>query len=258
MTDLLSVKALIADDEPQLRSYLKSLLAKTWPELEICAEAENGMDAVAAMDAHHPDIAFLDIRMPGLSGLQVAEQIAPFCRIVFVTAYDEYAVEAFEREALDYLLKPVSEKRLAQTVARLKKSQAQAQSPSTQTLDRLQAVIEKLSPQVIRQYLQWLHVQHGDGIQLIPVQDVVYFQAGEKYTGIITSSGESLIRKTIKDLSEELDPAKFRQIHRSTIVNLAHIDHVSRSLTGRGVLRLKNRPETLTISRPYLPFFKQM
>lgn len=252
------LKALIADDEPQLRSYLKNMLAKAWPELEVCAEAENGIDAVEAVDAHQPDIAFLDIRMPGLSGLQVAEQIAPFCRIVFVTAYDEYAVAAFEREALDYLLKPVRRERLEQTVRRLKKDLKRFQSPSNQTLERLQTIIESISQPTQPQWLQWLRVQYGDGVRLIPVQEVVYFQAGDKYTTVFTTAGESLIRKSIKDLSAEMDPDKFQQIHRSTIVNLAHIDQVSRSLTGRGILRLKNRPETLTISRPYLPFFKQM
>lgn len=251
-------KAVIADDEAQLRVYLKVLLSEAWPELEVCAEAANGREAVEAVERYKPQIAFLDIRMPGLTGMQVAEKIATKCHIVFVTAYDEYAVDAFEKEAVDYLLKPVVKDRLQRTVARLKKVLTENLVHPEHPPDWMQQLIERAAPSAGESYLQWLRVQHGDGVQLIAVQDVIYFQASDKYTTVITSSGESLIRKSIRELAAELDPGCFCQVHRGTIVNLTHIDKVSRSLTGRGIIRLKGRPETLTVSRSYLHCFKQM
>jgi len=251
-------KAIIADDEPQLRTYLKSLLEEVWPELKICAEAGNGPDAVAAVNRYGPEIAFLDIRMPGLTGLQVAEEIAPACRIVFVTAYDEYAVDAFEKEALDYLLKPVTRQRLKQAVERLKKQLTHSAAPLEETIAGLRGLVDRLTAAPNHTFLQWLRVQRRDSVELVPVRDVIYFQASDKYTAVITRSGESLIRKSIRDLNAELDPNCFQQIHRGTIVNLAQVDSISRSLTGRGVIRLKNRPETLTVSRSFIHVFKQM
>ena len=251
-------KAIIADDEAPLRAYLREKLADVWPELEICAEAVNGEEAIAAVEAHTPQIAFLDIRMPGFTGMQVAEKIAASCRIVFVTAYDDYAVDAFETEAVDYLLKPVVKERLQRTVTRLKKELAENVAYPENAAEWMRRLIERVAPMSGPSSLQWLRVQHGDGVQLIAVQDVIYFQASDKYTAVITASGESLIRKSIRELATELDPNCFCQIHRSTIVNLTRIDKVSRSLTGRGVIRLKERSETLTISRPYLHCFKQM
>ena len=252
-------KAIIADDEAQLRTYLKSMLAEVWPELEICAEAGSGLEAVQAVEAHKPQIAFLDIRMPGLSGLQAAETIARRCRIVFVTAFDEYAVTAFEKGAVDYLLKPVTRQRLLDTVNRLKEQVAENRNPPPQMVQLAQELIRKITAsEPAARFLQWLRVPHGDGIQLIPVKDVVYFQAGEKYTAAQTRNGESLIRKSIRELVGELDPDQFWQIHRSTIVNVSQIAQVSPSLTGRGVIRLKDRPQTLTVSRAYLHLFKQM
>lgn len=250
--------ALIADDEAPLRTYLKNMLAEVWPELSICAEAGNGVEAVAAVKAHRPQIAFLDIRMPGLTGLQAAEEISPLCRIVFVTAYDQYAVTAFEKEAVDYLLKPVTRERLMQTVARLKKELAEGKVASDVTVDWMRRLVEQAASSSKSSYLQWLNVQHGDGVQLIAVDDVIYFQSKDKYTAVITREGESLIRKSIRELAEELDPDLFSKIHRGTIVQLRCIDQVSRSLTGRGAIRLKGRPETLTVSRSYLGKFKQM
>ncbi len=251
-------KAVIADDEAPLRAYLRAQLAEVWPDLAICAEAANGREAVAAVEAHKPNIAFLDIRMPGLNGMQVAEKIAASCRIVFVTAYDDYAVDAFEKEAVDYLLKPVVKERLQLTVTRLKAKLAENAMLPDQANKWLRHLIDQVAASSSPPFLQWLRVQHGDGVQLIAVPDVIYFQAGDKYTTVITASGESLIRKSIRDLAAELDPNCFCQIHRGTIVNLTHIDKVSRSLTGRGVIRLKERSETLTISRSYLHCFKQM
>ena len=252
------IKAVVADDEAQLRSYLIRLLGEVWPELEICAEAGNGIEAVRLVQAHQARIAFLDIRMPGLSGMHAAEEIARACHIVFVTAYDEYAVAAFEKEAVDYLLKPVTRERLSLTVERLKQRLANKAEPPPQVLALLRELIGSTAGQPAASYLQWLRVQHGDGVQLLPVQEAIYFQAGDKYTAVLTARGEALIRKSIRELAAELDPNCFCQIHRATIVNLAQIAHVSRSLTGRGVIRLKDRHETLTVSRAYLHLFKQM
>jgi DNA-binding LytR/AlgR family response regulator len=251
-------KAIVADDEPALRHYLKTLLAEAWPELEICAEAGNGVEVVELVQAHRPQIVFLDIRMPGLSGLQAAERLTHGCHIVFVTAYDEYAVSAFEKEAADYLLKPVTGERLARTVARLRKQLAIHGEAPAGAMPWLQALLDKVQGPPSANYLEWLRVQHGDGVRLVPVREVVYFQAGNKYTAAITRDGEHLIRKAIRDLAAELDPNCFRQIHRATIVNLAHIAKISPSLTGRGIVRLKHRSETLTVSRAYLHLFKQM
>jgi DNA-binding LytR/AlgR family response regulator len=252
------IKAIIADDEKELRTYLRNLLAEAWPELEICGEAANGREALELFDTCAPQIAFLDIKMPGLTGLDVAGKIADHCHIVFVTAYDQYAVEAFEREAVDYLVKPVTKPRLLQTVSRLKKQLQTSVVPPSGISEMISQVLSGIQSRTRANYLQWIKTQHKDSVRLIPVEDIDYIQADDKYTIVITPSGESLIKKTIRELSEELDPQKFWQIHRATIVNVSKIEDVSRSLTGRGVLKLKNRKETLTVSRQYLHLFKQM
>ncbi|RJR54431.1 MAG: DNA-binding response regulator [Desulfobacteraceae bacterium] len=252
------MKAIIADDETELRNYLRSLLAETWPELVVCGEAANGKKALELVENKHPQIAFLDIRMPGLSGMDVAKRIAGGCHIVFVTAYDRYAVEAFEREAVDYLLKPVSRERLLLTKKRLLERIEAASTPSPHLSDLVQRLLSKLSVPAGREYLQWIKTHHRDAIRLIPVEEIDYFKADDKYTMVMTGEGESLIRTSIRELAEELDPARFWQIHRGTIVNASRIESVSHSLTGRGVVRLKGRSETLTVSRSYLHLFKQM
>jgi DNA-binding LytR/AlgR family response regulator len=255
------VKAIIADDEAPLRQFLRARLSEAWPELVICGEAENGPEALALIERDRPEIAFLDIKMPGLNGMEVAAKITRACRVVFVTAYAQHAVEAFEREAVDYLLKPVSLERLLQTVSRLKKEMAadprSGHTPgiSAELLDR---IIAGFSKRETPQHIQYVRVQQGDGIRLIPVDEVIYFKAGDKYTAVITRQGESLIRKPIKELAEELDPGQFYQIHRSTIVNVRFISRVSRSLTGRGVLRLKDHHESLMVSKRYMHLFRQM
>ena len=252
-------KAIIADDEKELRTYLKRMLAETWPQLEICGEAANGKEALKMVDAFAPHIAFLDIKMPGLSGLDVAKNIAGICRIVFITAFDQYAVEAFEREAVDYLVKPVTKERLLQTINRLKKQLQSSPEPPADLGQIITQVLANLQENNnADQYLQWIKTQHKESVRLIPVEEVDYFQAGDKYTLVITAKGEALIKKSIKELSRELDPQKFWQIHRGTIVNVSRIENVGRSLTGRGILKLKNRPDTLTVSRQYLHLFKQM
>jgi DNA-binding LytR/AlgR family response regulator len=252
-------KAIIADDEKELRTYLKNMLAETWPQLEICGEAINGKEALKMVDAFTPHIAFLDIKMPGLSGLDVAKKIAGVCRIVFITAFDQFAVEAFERDAVDYLVKPVTKERLLQTINRLKKQLQSSPEPSEDLAKIITQVLASLQGNKnAEHYLQWIKTQHKASVRLISVDEVDYFQAGDKYTMVITAQGEALIKKSIKDLSQKLDPQKFWQIHRGTIVNVARIENVGRSLTGRGTLKLKNRPDTLTVSRQYLHLFKQM
>jgi DNA-binding LytR/AlgR family response regulator len=251
-------KAIIADDEKELRTYIKSMLSEIWPELVICGEAKNGKETLELVESKQPQIAFLDIKMPGLSGMEVAKRIAGLCRIVFVTAFDQYAVEAFEKEAVDYLLKPVSKERLIQTVQRLKNQLDSSTEPPARLAEMIEQVISMLPDRGGTRFLRWIKTQDKDSIRLIPVEEADYFKAEDKYTLVITKEGESLIKKSIKELVQELDPAQFWQIHRGTIVNVSKIDKVSRSLTGRGMLKLKGRPELLTVSRNYLPLFKQM
>jgi DNA-binding LytR/AlgR family response regulator len=254
----MTYKAIIADDEKELRIYLKSLLSETWPELIICGEAKNGKEALMLIEAEQPQIAFLDIKMPGLTGMDVAKQIAGICHIVFVTAFDQYAVEAFEREAVDYLLKPVSKERLIQTIERLKNQLDASPEPSAQLADVVEQILARLPGRNGPDYLRWIRTQHKDSVCLIPVEEVDYFKAEDKYTLVITKEGESLIKKSIKELIGELDPGQFWQVHRGIIVNVSRIDKVNRSLTGRGTLKLKERSELLTVSRNYLHLFKQM
>ena len=252
------IKALIADDEEQLRKYLKANLSEVWPDLVFCGEARNGREAMEFIEKHQPEIVFLDIRMPGLTGMEVARKIAGACRIVFVTAYDEYAVEAFEKGAVDYLLKPVTRERLERTVKRLQEEIAAPSKPSSEAAEIMGRLLAGLAERKGPSYLRWVRVQHKDGVRLIPVEEVCYFQASDKYTLVITKGGDSLIRKTIKELLGKLDPGQFWQIHRGTIVNAGCIAQVGRSLTGRGAVRLKDRPETLTVSHRYMHVFKQM
>jgi DNA-binding LytR/AlgR family response regulator len=247
--------AIIADDEAILRESLRRGLSKAWPELVILGEAQNGREALDLIERQRPDVAFLDIRMPGITGMEVAERVAGACRIVFVTAYDAYALEAFENAAVDYLLKPVSRERLEKTVLRLKEGLQARESVSIETLRRVMA---QISSDEGPRRLRYVRVQQVDSVRLIPVDEVIYFKAQDKYTQVITCEGESLIRKPIKELAAELDPERFWQIHRGTIVNVRCIDRVSRSLTGKGVVRLKGRSETLTVSNRYLHLFRQM
>lgn len=251
-------KAVIADDEKQLRSYLRTLLAEIWPDLLLCGEAANGVEVLDIVESQQPEVVFLDIRMPGLSGMDVAKRLAGRCHIVFVTAYDRFAVEAFELAAVDYLLKPVSKDRLKETVGRLQGRLGKKEIPSP----KLSEVIERLMSQPAGgpqgESLRWIKAQHKGAIRLIPVEEIDYFKAEDKYTRVVTKDGESLIKKSIRKLAEELDSKAFWQIHRSTIVNVSRIKQVSHSLTGRGVVTLKGRSETLTVSRNYLHLFKQM
>jgi DNA-binding LytR/AlgR family response regulator len=243
-------KALIAEDEPLLRAQLRARLAEAWPELDLVAEAENGEQALEAFEAHRPDIAFLDIRMPVLTGLDVARALGGRTHVVFVTAYDEYAIAAFEEGAVDYVLKPVTAERLAKVVTRLKARLA------TPPMD-LTAVVARLMERDAAP-LRWIRASLGATLQMIAVDDVLYFQAEDKYTKVVTGAAEALIKKPIKELYDELDPELFWQIHRATIVNLRAIAKVERDWRDQPVITLRDRPEKLVVSRTFAARFKTM
>ena len=242
--------AVIADDEPLLRAGLKAALAQAWPELEIVAEAANGAEAVHAVREHRPAFVFLDIEMPAMNGLDAARAIGDLAHVVFVTAYDRYAVEAFERGAVDYVLKPAEAGRLAETARRLK---ARLGTPAV-SLDTL---LGELARRVAApEPLQWLQASLGSSLKLINVDDVHYFQSDTKYTRVVTREGEALVKKTLRELSSELDPRHFWQVHRGTIVNIRAIASVSSDDTGRREITLRDRPEKLEVSRTFAHLFK--
>ena len=244
--------ALIAEDEPMLRAQLKSRLAEAWPELTPIIEAENGEQALALFEAHKPDVAFLDIRMPILSGIEVARALDGRCHVVFVTAYDEYAVAAFDEGAVDYVLKPVTPERIAKVTARVKARLAMPPVDLATLLMKLAQREDAAAP------LKWIRASLGNVMQMIAVADVVYFQAEDKYTKVVTREAEALIKKPIKDLYDELDQEAFWQIHRATIVNLQAIARVERDWRDQPVITLKSRPEKLTVSRSFAHRFKAM
>lgn len=250
--------AIVADDEPRLAQFLVERLRALWPELEIAGVAANGPEALALVDAESPDVAFLDIRMPGLTGIEVARAAGRDLCVVFVTAYDRYAVEAFERDAVDYLLKPVGDERLAETVARLKARLA-GESPQAGLAQAL-ATLARLAPGQAAPgaRLAWIRASSGAQVRLIPVDDVCYFQANDKYTSVFTAEGESLIRTPLKELLAGLDPDRFWQVHRGTIVNLAEVASTTRDLAGRVFIALRARPEKVAVSRAFAHRFRQM
>jgi len=254
-------RAIIADDERLMREQLRTRLVDVWPELEIVAEAKNGEEAVAAVREHAPDLAFLDIRMPGMTGIEAARAIGDACHIVFITAYNEYAVDAFEHGAVDYVLKPAERERLEVTVARLKKRLGQRPSDLGELLAKLSARLDAAEvPGAAKggSRLQWIQASVGQQLKLIPVADILFFTSDEKYTRVQTETFEALIRKPIKELVEELDPEKFWQIHRSTIVNADAIAGVTRDFRGRQLVQVRGRPDKLEVSRNYTHLFKQM
>jgi DNA-binding LytR/AlgR family response regulator len=254
--------AVIAEDEALLRDELVSQLARAWPDLEIVAACEDGAAALEAIGESKPDVAFLDIRMPGLTGLEVAHAAAeasPATQVVFVTAYNQYAIEAFDRGAVDYLLKPIDAARLAATVKRVKARLA-AGNPDAAALA---AVIDQLRLRMPAEAaraepLQWVTASVGKETRLVMVDDVAYFRADDKYTVVVTGEGEALIRKPIRDLLDVLDGTIFKQVHRSTIVNMKQVAGVTRDDSGRGTIRLRNRPETLPVSLTFMPLFRNM
>jgi DNA-binding LytR/AlgR family response regulator len=257
--------ALIADDEPLLREALARQLALAWPALEIVAEARNGREAIRLFDAMQPEVCFLDVQMPGVSGVEAARYIGRRAHLVFVTAYDHYAVQAFAQGALDYLVKPVEPARLADTVDRLQERLRAAQ-PATNT----EALLQQLTEQLARlqgapaaEPLRWIKAQVGQTLRLIPVDDIDYLRAEDKYTTVAWRSDhgeptEAVVRMPLKELGARLDPAQFAQVHRSAIVNLRAISHVKRGDNETADIHLKGRPEILPVSRSYLHLFRQM
>jgi DNA-binding LytR/AlgR family response regulator len=243
----------LAEDEPLLREQLAELLAAAWPELEVVAAVEDGRQAIRAIETHRPDILFLDIQMPEASGLEVAHRASGRCHVVFVTAYDQYAVAAFEEGAVDYVMKPLSGARIATAVQRLKQRLLSAPATLTGLIDNLER-----APVAGRQYMRWINASRGEDVQLITTDEVRYFQSDSKYTRVVAARREGLIRKSLKDLLGELDPSMFWQIHRATVVNLNAVESVGRDLRGRLVLRVKDRDEALQVSQPYAHLFRQM
>jgi len=280
-TDAKPTRALIADDERLLRDQLRARLAEVWPELEIVGEAKNGAEAVQLTEEQHPDLVFLDIRMPGMTGIEAARAIAQLptdddtddgwlgCEIVFITAYDQYAIEAFEQGVVDYVLKPAERDRLTVTVGRIKKRLAQRRSgidagsgptngPSAAQMQQLlQKLTSRMDPEKAPT-LRWIQATVGQNIQMIPVEEVLFFISDEKYTRVQTATLEALIRKPIKELIEELDANVFWQIHRSTLVNTKFIAGVSRDLRGRQLVSMRGHPEKLEVSRSFTGLFKGM
>jgi DNA-binding LytR/AlgR family response regulator len=248
------VSAVIADDEPLLRAQLRTRLARLWPELTIVHEMENGRDILQVLEEHDADLFFLDIHMPGVSGLDAAKAICGRAHVVFVTAFDQYAVEAFERGAIDYVLKPFNEERLALTVERLKERLG---SRPPELAELFESLASRLGPRA-SEHLRWIKASVGSNVRLIPVEEVLFFQSDEKYTRVVTQEAESLIRKPIRELLEELDPAKFWQIHRATIVNVDYIAQVRRGLKDQAEISLRDHGETLVVSRAFTHLFKQM
>ncbi len=254
--------ALIADDEPLLREALARLLSQAWPELEVVVQARSGREAVESFEARRPDICFLDVHMPGLSGVKAARLIGPRAQLVFVTAYDRYAVEAFEQGVLDYLVKPVELARLAETVARLKERLRAAQPlPETDALlEQLAARIRKAEPP---SSLRWIRVSVGKTLRLVSVDEIDFLRSDEKYTLVAwrTQGGKAsdgLIRTPLKELLTQLDPSQFVQVHRSVVVNLRAISHITRGPNETGDIHLKDRDEVLPVSRTFLHNFRQM
>lgn len=264
--------ALIADDEPLLRESLTRGLAQAWPELQIVGQARNGREAVEMFEQLRPQIVFLDVHMPGINGVEAAKTISRRAQLVFVTAYEQYAVQAFEQGALDYLVKPLEAARLADTVRRLQERllvQPGSASPNAQA--RLEAALEAALAQLGERLkngpdtlpakpapLQWLRASVGSTLKLIPVEQIIFLRSDEKYTLVVWQEGEALIRTPIRELIEQLDAQTFVQVHRSVVVNLHAISHVTRGPNETADLHLRARPEVLPVSRSYLHLFRQM
>jgi DNA-binding LytR/AlgR family response regulator len=244
--------AIVAEDEPVLRDQLREILGAVWPALNVECVA-NGLDAIRLLELRQPDVMFLDIHMPEASGLEVARHASSRCHVVFVTAYDQHAVSAFEAGAVDYVMKPLSVARVALAADRVRARLHVAPAPLGNLLERLAA-----APRGNGQYLRWINTSQAGEIQLITTDEIVYFQSDAKYTRVIARHGEGLIRKSVRELSEELDPMVFWRIHRSTIANLNAVAGVAHDAHGHLVLKLKDRAEVLHVSQPYAHLFRQM
>jgi DNA-binding LytR/AlgR family response regulator len=247
--------AILAEDEPILRAQLEAKLKKLWPELEIIASVEDGAAALEALEDRAPDFMFLDIQMPEMTGVEVAKHVGNRAHVVFVTAYDQYAIQAFETGAVDYILKPYTDERLAVTVERLKAKLATPPPDLNAVVAQLAAQLRGGAP---KEKLQWIKASFGQNLRLIPVADVLFFQSDEKYTRVVTAEAEALIKTPIRELLDGLDPEAFWQIHRSTIVNVNAIAGVTRDFRGQAHVKIKGKDEALTVSRIYSHLFKQM
>jgi DNA-binding LytR/AlgR family response regulator len=247
--------AIVAEDEPILRAQLEGKLKKLWPELEIIASVEDGAAALEALEDRVPDFMFLDIQMPEMTGVEVARHVARRAHVVFVTAYDQYAIQAFDTGAVDYILKPAADDRLALTIERLKARLAAPAPPAD-----LNAVLAQLTQQLSagKQKLQWIKATVGQNLRLIPVNEVLFFQSDEKYTRVVLADGEALIKTPIRELIDGLDPEVFWQIHRSTLVNANAIAAVTRDFRGQAHVRIRGKDDSLVVSRIYSHLFKQM
>lgn len=249
--------AVIADDERLMREQIIDRLKEAWPELQIVGEASNGNEAIAIVQSEEPDIVFLDIRMPGMDGIQAAQALAGRVHVVFVTAHDEYAISAFEHGAIDYLLKPPEPQRVALTCERLRARLKQAPDPMNDLLAQLS---QRLGAGGVkpREYMRWVQASVGANIRMIPTSDILFFRAEDKYTRVQTERFEALIRKPIKELIDELDPDEFWQIHRSTVVRVDAVEQVSRDFRGRQIVHVKGSEQKLEVSRTFNHLFKQM
>jgi DNA-binding LytR/AlgR family response regulator len=247
-------KVLIAEDEQVLRIHLRKKIETVWPEAVIVADCADGLSAVEKIHELSPDVAFLDIHMPEMTGLEVAREAGNTCHVVFVTAYDQYAIEAFDKGAVDYLVKPINDERLSKTVERLKERMS---SSAPADLSSLIATLRQAGG-TGKEYLRWIKASQGQALKMVPVSDVLFFNSDEKYTRVVTEAGELLIRKPMKELQEELDPNQFWQIHRSTMVRANAIDKVTRDFRGDATVHMKGIKETLKVSRPFSHLFKQM
>jgi DNA-binding LytR/AlgR family response regulator len=246
------MKAIIADDEPNLAEDLRRRIAKLWPELEIAAVLHDGVAAQQALATFNPDIAFLDIQMPGMTGLEVAQAAPPNCRVVFITAYDEHAVAAFEQAAVDYVLKPASDERLSRCIERLRQNENMDSSALLARLSSLLQASTKPAP------LRWIRAQLGQSVRMLAVEEVCYFQSDDKYTTVLTRDAELLLRTPIKELIDQLDPAEFWQVHRGTVVNVRQIAAANYTALGKVTLSLRERKEIINVSRSYAHLFRQM
>ncbi len=251
------ITAIIADDEENLRKGLYVLLERLWPDLEILGQAQNGTEAVALIAENRPDIAFLDIKMPGLTGVEVAKKVSGICKVVFITAYDQFAVQAFESEAVDYILKPVTQERMEKTIERLKQ-QIKGMEKTADVDLKMEKIIQVLENKEIPDYLRLVKVKTGTELRFIPVSQVIYFKAEDKYTIVQTAANEYLIKTPIKDLENKLDPKNFWRVHRSSIVNVEKIQNIKRSFTNQMMIGFDEIDHAIPVSRSYEHLFKQM
>lgn len=252
------ITALIADDEPLLRQHLRAQLQHLWPALHVVDEARNGREVLELFEAHHPDVVFLDIHMPGLNGIEAARALARRAHLVFVTAFEQYAIQAFEQGAIDYLVKPLDPVRLADTIERLQQRLVRREVDHAALELALGRLAQTMGKPSTRAWLQWIKASVGSSVRLIPVDQVAFIRAEEKYTLVAWDEGEALIRKSIRELAEELDPTHFVQTHRSVIVNLKYVREMVRGMNETAELHLHGRSALLPVSRSYLHHFRQM